>query len=76
MPEQPGDIGMSGSLNLSPRFSLELRTVVNRREILRKHWASWTAVLACSRLFPARGTAKGPRRRLLRSLWLPESLGR
>ena len=62
---------------LSPRFSLELRTVVNRREIPRKHWGSRTAVLACSRLFPARGTAKGPHRRLLRSLCLPDqNLGR
>jgi len=49
-------------LNLSPRFSLELRTAVNRREIPRKHWVSWTAALACSRLFTARGTAEGPQR--------------
>jgi hypothetical protein len=29
------------------------------REYPLKHWGSWAAVLACSRLFPARGTAKG-----------------
>jgi hypothetical protein len=30
------------------------------REYPRKHWGSRSAVLACSPLFPARGTAKGP----------------
>jgi hypothetical protein len=33
---------------------------VNMREIPGQHWDSWAAVLACSRLFTACGTAKGP----------------
>src|ERR1700677_550824 len=62
---------------LSPRYVRTPSTAGNTRENPRKCWGLPTAVLACSRLFPARGTAKGPQRRLLRSLWLPDqNLGR
>lgn len=62
---------------LSPRYVRTPSTAGNTWENPRKCWGLPTAVLACSRLFPARGTAKGPQRRLLRSLWLPDqNLGR
>ncbi len=49
--------------NLSPRYVHSPGTAGNKRENPRKHWASWNTVLACSRLFPALGTAKGPQER-------------
>jgi hypothetical protein len=45
---------------LSPRYVRSPGTAGNKRENPRKHWGSWSAVLVCSRLFPALGTAKGP----------------
>jgi hypothetical protein len=50
-------------LILSPRYVHSPGTAGNTREDPRKDRGSWSAVLACSRLFPALGTAKGPHER-------------
>jgi hypothetical protein len=51
------------NLNLTPRFVRCPSTAGNMREYPRKRSGSQSSVLACSRLFPALGTAKGPQER-------------